>query len=86
MLAGIIAAVSNNQLGIAGLGSVPVTPIDPRAPVDIPVIKVSAIKCNDLINRPTASLAAAGMVYAATQQARIINASWHVLTRASSTM
>jgi thermitase len=79
MLAGIIAAVSNNQLGIAGLGSIPIARADPAAPVDIPVINPYAIKCNDEVNRPTAAVAAAGMVYAVIQHARVINASWHVL-------
>jgi subtilisin family serine protease len=79
MLAGIIAAVSNNQLGIAGLGSIPIAPAGPAAPVDIPVINPYAIKCNDVVNRPTAAVAAAGMVYAVIQHARVINASWHVL-------
>ena len=79
MLAGIIAAVSNNDLGIAGLGSIPIAPAGPAAPVDIAVINPLAIKCNDAANRPTAAVAAAGMVYAVIQHAQVINASWHVL-------
>jgi hypothetical protein len=79
MLAGIIGAVSNNHLGIAGLGSIPIARASPAAPVDIPVINPWAIKCNDVVNRPTAAVAAAGMVYAVIQHARVINASWHVL-------
>jgi subtilisin family serine protease len=79
MLAGIIAAVSNNHIGIAGLGSVPITAAGPAAPVDIPVINPCAIKCNDMVHRPTAAVAAAGMVYAVIQRARVVNASWHVL-------
>ena len=79
MLAGIIAAVSNNELGIAGLGSIPIAPAGPAAPVDIAVINPLAIKCNDAANRPTAAVAAAGMVYAVIQHAQVINASWHVL-------
>ena len=47
MLAGIIAAVSNNDLGIAGLGGIPIAPGGPAAPVDIAVINPLAIKCND---------------------------------------
>ena len=43
------------------------------------MINPLAIKCNDASNRPTAAVAAAGMVYAVIQHARVINASWHVL-------
>lgn len=79
MLAGIIAAVSNNQLGIAGMGSIPIVSANPAEPLEIAAISPYAIKCNDAVHRPTASVAAAGMVYAVTQRARVINASWHVL-------
>jgi thermitase len=76
MLAGVIAAVSNNQLGIAGIGSVPVTG---AAAPNISVINVYAIKFDDARTPPTALSAAVGFLLAAEEGARVINASWHVL-------
>ena len=76
MLTGIIAAVTNDQLGIAGIGSVPVT--GAGAP-NIPVLTPYEIKFDDTRTPPTALAAAIGFLLAVNQGARVINASWHVL-------
>jgi hypothetical protein len=79
MLAGIIAAVSNNHLGIAGLGSIPIKAAGLSGPANISTVNPYAIKCNDVMHRPTAAVAAIGMIYAVINNARVINASWHLL-------
>ncbi len=76
MLTGIIAAVTNDRLGIAGIGSVPAPA--PAVP-NISVIKPYEIKFDDTRTPPTALAAALGFLFAAQQGARVINASWHVL-------
>lgn len=76
MLTGIVAAVSNNRVGISGIGSLPVP--GTGAP-NISVINAYEIKIDDARNPPTALPAAIGFLLAANQGARVINASWHVL-------
>jgi subtilisin family serine protease len=76
MLSGIIAAVSNNRVGVSGIGSVPVPGLG--AP-NISAINLYEIKIDDARNPPTALPAAIGFLLAANQGARVINASWHAL-------
>lgn len=63
MLAGIIAAVSNNNLGIAGTA---------------PGVVLMAIKFIDQRTPPTMSAAAQAISYAVNNNAQVIVASWHV--------
>ena len=65
MLAGTIAAVANNALGVTGA---------------VPVAKVLAVKFIDSRTPPTALYAAAAISYAVGQGAKIINMSWDVGT------
>jgi subtilisin family serine protease len=74
MLAGTIAAVSGNDIGIAGVASNPIT-----TPTRLPDLRLFAVKFDDARNPPTASRAVAGMTQAAHAGAQVINASWHVL-------
>lgn len=63
MLAGIIGAVADNNLGVAGT---------------VPSVALLAIKFIDQHIPPTALYATHGILYAVQHGAKIINASWHV--------
>lgn len=63
LLAGTIAAVSNNAVGIAG------TPWP---------VKLMAVKFHDILTRPDALHATVAIVWAVTHQANVINAAWHM--------
>jgi subtilisin family serine protease len=65
MLAGTIAAVTNNSLGVAGA---------------MPVAKLIAVKFIDSRTPPTALYAAKAIWYAVSQGAKIVNMSWDVGT------
>jgi subtilase family protein len=71
MVAGTIAAVSNNNVGIAGVASNPAG--------RFPDLTILAMKFNDARNPPTALWAVLGMLQAIQGGAQIINVSWHVL-------
>lgn len=64
MLAGTIAAITGNRLGIAG---------------EAPNLHVLSIKFTDAAIPPTALLAVLAIVTAISRGAKVINASWHVL-------
>jgi hypothetical protein len=64
MIAGIIGAVANNAIGMAG---------------EARNVDILALKITDERTPPTALAAVAGMLIAANSGAKIINASWHVL-------
>jgi thermitase len=76
MVTGTIAALANNNLGIAGVASNPnLTPAGGR----LPDLTVLAMKFSDARNPPTALWAVLGMFRAVQGGAQIINTSWHVL-------
>jgi thermitase len=77
MLAGTIAAVADNALGIAGVASNPILPGGGGARV--PDLRLFAIKFDDMRTPPSAVLAVLGILDAITQGAQVINASWHLL-------
>jgi len=64
MLAGTIAAIGKNDLGITGQAS---------------NVRILAIKITDAKTAPTALAAALGILYAVNNGAKVINASWHLL-------
>jgi thermitase len=68
MLAGTIAAVADNALGIAGAAR---------------NVRIYSIKITDAKTPPTALSAVLGIVAALTVGARVINASWHLLDDSS---
>ena len=67
MLAGTIAAVTDNVIGIAGIAG------------EVSNLRIFAIKFTDSRTPPTALAAVLGILTAVTAGARVINASWHVL-------
>lgn len=64
MLAGTIAAVADNSIGIAG---------------EAPNVTLLAYKITDTRTPPTALAAVAGILTALLNGAKVINASWHVI-------
>jgi subtilisin family serine protease len=77
MLAGTVAAVANNTLGIAGVASNPILPGGGGGRV--PDLRLFAVKFDDMRTPPSAILAILGVLDAIAQQVRVINASWHLL-------
>ncbi len=77
MLAGTIAAVADNALGIAGVASNPIPPSGGGARV--PDLRLFAVKFDDMRTPPSAILAILGVLDAIIQQVRVINVSWHLL-------
>jgi subtilisin family serine protease len=76
MLAGTIAAVADNALGIAGVAS---NPILPGGGTRVPDLRLFAVKFDNMRTPPSAILAILGVLDAITQQVRVINVSWHLL-------
>jgi len=67
MLAGTIAAITDNVVGIAGIAG------------KVSNLSIFAIKFTDARTPPTALAAVLGILTAVAAGARVINASWHVL-------
>jgi thermitase len=68
MLAGAIAAIANNTVGIAGVAR---------------NVRIFSVKITDTRTPPTALSAVLGIVVALSAGAKVINASWHVLDDSS---
>ena len=64
-LAGTIAAITDNAVGMAGA----------TWPIDVSIL---ALKCYDPLNLLNAANAAQAIAYAVSEGAKVINASWHV--------
>lgn len=77
LLAGIIAAVTNNNLGIAGMAGNP-SPLSTAA-APIPDVRLFAAKFDDMRTPPSALLAVLAINDAIAWGAQVINISWHTL-------